>query len=479
MPMLPWVEKYRPRHMKDIINQRNAVQKVNDWVRSWIGGMPKKKALLLAGPPGSGKTSTVYALANDYGFEVIELNASDERTVEKIKRYIGAAYTLDVFRRRRKLIFLDEADNIESSGAREIAKLIERARNPIIMAANYYWKVPKEIRSRAEIVEYKRLTQRDIQTALYRILKIEGIFVPKEVVREIAKRANGDLRAAINDLQTVVSGGVEDASEVLAYRDVEKSVFQVLGTIFATDNVKRARMASWNLDMMPNELLLWIDENIPYVYPKPEDIAAAYEALSRADIYLARAQRTGNYGLWKYATDMMAAGVAVAGIKKKGFLRFYPPKTIKLLTESKVERSLRDSVLRKIMKEMHMAKLEALETLNILRAIFENNPDMAAHFVVFLDLDLKEVEFIAGDREKAGIIWGKSMNIEKRLKERGELEEHVMLAVEEAEEEEEISEEELEKAEEEMETVEEEKEEEKAEKPKKGKQATLFDFLKK
>ncbi len=477
--MLPWVEKYRPRHMKDIINQRNAVQKVNDWVRSWIGGMPKKKALLLAGPPGSGKTSTVYALANDYGFEVIELNASDERTVEKIKRYIGAAYTLDVFRRRRKLIFLDEADNIESSGAREIAKLIERARNPIIMAANYYWKVPKEIRSRAEIVEYKRLTQRDIQTALYRILKIEGIFVPKEVVREIAKRANGDLRAAINDLQTVVSGGVEDASEVLAYRDVEKSVFQVLGTIFATDNVKRARMASWNLDMMPNELLLWIDENIPYVYPKPEDIAAAYEALSRADIYLARAQRTGNYGLWKYATDMMAAGVAVAGIKKKGFLRFYPPKTIKLLTESKVERSLRDSVLRKIMKEMHMAKLEALETLNVLRAIFENNPDMAAHFVVFLDLDLKEVEFIAGDREKAGIIWGKSMNIEKRLKERGELEEHVMLAVEEAEEEEEISEEELEKAEEEMETVEEEKEEEKAEKPKKGKQATLFDFLKK
>ncbi len=477
--MLPWVEKYRPRHMKDIINQRNAIQKVNDWVRSWIGGMPKKKALLLAGPPGSGKTSTVYALANDYGFEVIELNASDERTVEKIKRYIGAAYTLDVFRRRRKLIFLDEADNMESSGAREIAKLIERARNPIIMAANYYWKVPKEIRSRAEIVEYKRLTQRDIQTALYRILKIEGIFVPKEVVREIAKRANGDLRAAINDLQTVVSGGVEDASEVLAYRDVEKSVFQVLGTIFATDNVKRARMASWNLDMMPNELLLWIDENIPYVYPKPEDIAAAYEALSRADIYLARAQRTGNYGLWKYATDMMAAGVAVAGIKKKGFLRFYPPKTIKLLTESKVERSLRDSVLRKIMKEMHMAKLEALETLNVLRAIFENNPDMAAHFVVFLDLDLKEVEFIAGDREKAGIIWGKSMNIEKRLKERGELEEHVMLAVEEAEEEEEISEEELEKAEEEMETVEEEKEEEKVEKPKKGKQATLFDFLKK
>lgn len=482
--MLPWVEKYRPRHMKDIINQKNAVQKVNDWIREWIGGTPKKKALLLAGPPGSGKTSTVYALANDYGFEVIELNASDERTLEKIKRYIGAAYTLDVFGRRRKLIFLDEADNMESSGAREIAKLIERAQNPIIMAANYYWKVPREIRNKAVIVEYKRLTRRDIQTALYRILKVEGIFVPKEIIAEIAKRASGDLRAAINDLQTVVSGGVEDAAEVLAYRDVEKSVFQVLGTIFATDNVKKARMASWNLDMMPNELLLWIDENIPYVYPKPADMARAYEALSRADIYLARAQRTGNYGLWKYATDMMSAGVAVAGIKKKGFLRFYPPKTIKLLTESKEERSLRDSILRKVMKEMHMAKLEAIETVRIFRAIFENNPEVAAHIAVFLDLGDKEIEFLAGDKEKAAKIKGRMLGIHRKLKERGELEEHVRVAAGKVPEEEaggEISEEELEKAEEEMEAVEEEpKESGKVDKPrKKGKQATLFDFLKK
>ncbi|WP_456454074.1 replication factor C large subunit [Thermococcus sp.] len=480
--MLPWVEKYRPRHMKDIINQKSAVQKVNDWIRGWLGGTPKKKALLLAGPPGSGKTSTVYALANDYGFEVIELNASDERTLEKIKRYIGAAYTLDVFGRRRKLIFLDEADNMESSGAREIAKLIERAQNPIIMAANYYWKVPREIRNKAVIVEYKRLTRRDIQTALYRILKVEGIFVPKEIIAEIARRASGDLRAAINDLQTVVSGGVEDAAEVLAYRDVEKSVFQVLGTIFATDNVKKARMASWNLDMMPNELLLWIDENIPYVYPKPEDIAAAYEALSRADIYLARAQRTGNYGLWKYATDMMSAGVAVAGVKKKGFLRFYPPKTIKLLTESKEERSLRDSILRKIMKEMHMAKLEAIETMRIFRSIFEGNPEVAAHIAVFLDLGDKELEFLAGDKEKAAKIKGRMLGIHRKLKERGELEEHVRVAAgrKSAEKAEPGDEEEIEKAEEEMEAIEEKKEEGQTDKPKKkGKQATLFDFLKK
>jgi len=486
---VPWVEKYRPRRLGELINQTKALGQVKAWIEAWLrGSPPKKKALILAGPPGTGKTATVYAIAREYGFEIIELNASDERTYEKVERYVQAAYTLDILGKRRKLIFLDEADNMEPSGAREIAKLIDRARNPIIMSANHYWEVPREIRNKAQIVEYKRLTQRDIIKGLVRILHAEGLTVPKEVLYEIAKRANGDLRAAINDLQTVVSGGIEDAVDVLAYRDTEKSVFQALAQLFATDNAKKAKLVVLGVDMFPHELLQWIDENLPYVYYKPEDIARAYEALSRADIYLGRAQRTGNYGLWKYATDMMTAGVAVAGVKRKGFVRIYPPRTIKLLTESKTERGLRDSVLRKIMKEMHMAKLEALETLNVLKAIFEYNPDMAAHFVVYLDLDLKEVEFIVGDREKARTIWGKSMNIEKRLKERGELEEHVRVAAERGEEkveqekeveeeaEEEISEEELEKAEEEMEAVEESGERIDKSK-KKGKQATLFDFL--
>jgi replication factor C large subunit len=487
--MLPWVEKYRPRRLVEIVNQEKALEKVKAWIESWFHGTPKTKALLLAGPPGSGKTTTVYALANEYKFEVIELNASDDRTFGKIERYLNAAYTMDVFGRRRKLIFLDEADNIEPSGAREIAKLIDKARNPIIMSANRYWEVPLEIRNKAEIVEYKRLTQRDILKALLRIVKAEGIFVPKEVLQEIAKRARGDLRAAINDLQNLVSGGVEDAELVLAYRDVEKSIFEALGMIFATDNAKRAKMALMNLDNTPDEVLLWIEENIPYVYYKPEDIARAYEAISRADIYLGRATRTGNYGLWKYAIDMMTAGVAVSGVKKKGFLRFYPPKTLKMLRDTKEERSIRDSIVKKIMKEMHMSKLEAIETMQIFKAIFANNPDVAAHIAVFLDLGDKEIEFLTEDKEKAAKIKGKMLAIHRKLKEtKTELEVRIETIKEEEVEEKAIEEEEEEIPEESGEELEEvgikeveEKEEQpaKKEKEKKAKQATLFDFLKK
>ncbi len=497
---IPWVEKYRPKRLREIVNQRRALEKVEAWIKQWFHGRPKKKALLLAGPPGSGKTTTVYALANEYKFEVIELNASDERTFEKIRRYLDAAYTMDIFGRRRKLIFLDEVDNIEPSGAHEIAKLIDRARNPIIMAANKYWEVPAEIRNKAEVVEYKRLTQREIMQALFRIIKAEGIFVPKEIVAEIAKRASGDLRAAINDLQTVVAGGIEDAKEVLAYRDVEKTVFQALGLIFGSDNTKRAKMAMWNLDMTPDELLLWVDENIPYVYYKPEDIAEAYDAISRADIYLGRAKRSGNYGLWKYAIDMMTAGVAVSGVKKKGFLKFYPPKTLRMLRDTKEERGIRDSIIKKIMKQMHMSKLEAIETMQIFKTIFENNLDVAAHIAVFLDLGDKEIEFLAGDKEKATKIKGKTLSIHRKLKKAGiEIKEEPPKEVEEEKIEEgheeetaEVESEEVSEEEKESEEIEKEIEEaewEKEEKPKKeekidkakkkGKQATLFDFLKK
>ncbi|RLF81265.1 replication factor C large subunit [Thermococci archaeon] len=478
--MLPWVEKYRPKRLVDIVNQEKALEKVKAWIESWFHGTPKKKALLLAGPPGSGKTTTVYALANEYKFEVIELNASDERTFGKIERYLNAAYTMDVFGRRRKLIFLDEADNIEPSGAKEIAKLIDKARNPIIMSANKYWEVPLEIRNKAEIVEYKRLSQRDILKALFRIIKAEGIFVPKEVLQEIAKRAKGDLRAAINDLQNLVSGGTEDAELVLAYRDVEKSIFEALGTIFATDNAKRAKMALMNLDNTPDEVLLWIEENIPYVYYKPEDIARAYEAISRADIYLGRATGTGNYGLWKYAIDMMTAGVAVSGVKKKGFIRFYPPKTLKMLRDSKEERSIRESIVKKIMKEMHMSKLEAIETMQIFKAIFVNNLDVAAHIAVFLDLGDKEIEFLTGDKEKVAKIKGKMLSIHRKLKEtKTELEVRIEEIKAETVEEEAIGEEsEEEEKEEEIEEAKEKEQPAKEEKEKKVKQVTLFDFMK-
>jgi len=133
---------------------------------------------------------------------------------------------------------------------------------------------------------------------------------------------------------------------------------------------------------------------------------------------------------------------------------------------------------------MHMSMLEAIETMQIFKTIFENNLDVAAHIAVFLDLGDREIEFLAGDKEKAAKIKGKTLSIHRKLK-KVEKEEHEK-SEEEFKEEHvtEIPEEESEEVEEEIGEAEGENEE-KPEKPekidkakKKGKQATLFDFLK-
>ena len=159
------------------------------------------------------------------------------------------------------------------------------------------------------------------------------------------------------------------------------------------------------------------------------------------------------------------------------------------MRDTKEERSIRDSIVKKIMKGMHMSKLEAIETMQIFKSIFSSNLYVASHIAVFLELGDKEIEFLTEDKEKVGKIKGKMLSIHRKLKEvKTELEvkvEEVMEKIERVEEE--ARETEEVEGEVEIEEPEESKEEEldskdqitEEKKDKKGKQVTLFDFLKK
>src|SRR3972149_2885674 len=151
--MAAWVERYRPQRLKDVAGNPGAVEALTSWIEGWKGGMPEKRAVLLYGPAGTGKTSVAHAMAKDRGYDSIELNASDTRTKGVIDRIVGAASSLATLdpAKVRKVLILDEVDGIhgkwDHGGLAALKGWVKESLHPMVLIANDPWKLPKEFRA--------------------------------------------------------------------------------------------------------------------------------------------------------------------------------------------------------------------------------------------------------------------------------------------------------------------------------------------
>lgn len=408
---IPWVIKYRPRRIDEVVNQDQAKDILVPWFRQWASGrIPPKRAALLYGPPGVGKTSLVEAIANEMGFEMVELNASDYRRASEIRRTVGVA----AFRRplwgRGVVILLDEIDGIspreDAGGLQELLRIIPETHNPIVMTANDPWKDQlRPLRELALLVEFRQLSKTDIIALLERICRLEGLLCDREALAYIAERAEGDVRAAINDLQAVAEGygkiTLSLVKEVVRGRDKKVALWRTLGEVFYGRYAWAVKRAVSNSEEDYETLMAWINDNIPAKYQHPEDLFRAYEALSRASLFLNRAKYGGDWSLLSYVFDLMGPGVAFARKHQHARGRYSYPQRIKLLAQLREVREARERLAERLAERLLTSKsVVKREILPFLFVIFREAPTPipAASLAISYGMSEREVKLLAGSR---------------------------------------------------------------------------------
>ncbi|KAF2840293.1 P-loop containing nucleoside triphosphate hydrolase protein [Patellaria atrata CBS 101060] len=207
---LPWVEKYRPIVLDDIVGNTETIERLKIIAKD--GNMPH---VIISGMPGIGKTTSILCLARQllgdaYKEAVLELNASDERGIDvvrnRIKGFAQKKVTLPPG--RQKLIILDEADSMTSGAQQALRRTMEiySATTRFAFACNQSNKIIEPLQSRCAILRYSRLTEGQIRKRLMQICEAEDVKHNDDGIAALVFSAEGDMRQAINNLQSTSAG---------------------------------------------------------------------------------------------------------------------------------------------------------------------------------------------------------------------------------------------------------------------------------
>ncbi|MCU4801391.1 replication factor C large subunit [Halobacteria archaeon HArc-gm2] len=403
--MTDWTEKYRPSTLAEVRGNDKARDKLKEWADSWEN---HRKAVIVHGAPGIGKTSAAHALANDMGWPTIELNASDSRTKDVIERVAGEAAksgTLTEGGAGRRLVVMDEADNIHGNadrgGSRAVTSLVKEAGQPMILIANEFYDMGNGLRNSCEDIEFRDVGKRSIVPVLRDILRQEDVTFDDDALTQIAEMNDGDLRGAVKDLQALADGKEHLAADdvVTSERDKSEGIFDYLDEVIKTAGAEEALKSSYDVDETPDDLINWIEDNMPKDYEGAE-LAKAYGFLANADRWLGRVRATQNYTFWKYAGDNMTAGVAASRDgKKSGWTRYGPPSYWSKLGRSKGTRNTRDHIAQQIAAvngvSMRTARRDVMPFLATMTHHCKNR-ELTVAMAAQYDMEASHVSFVTG-----------------------------------------------------------------------------------
>ena len=208
---LPWVEKYRPRRLDDVVGNEETIERLKLIAKD--GNMPH---MIISGLPGIGKTTSIHCLAYEllgddyYQQATLELNASDDRGIDVVRNRIKqfAQTKIKLPPGRHKIIILDEADSMTPGAQQALRRTMEIYSNTtrFAFACNQSLKIIEPLQSRCAILRYNKLADDQVLTRLLEVSAAENVKFNSEGLQALIFTAEGDMRQAINNLQSTVAG---------------------------------------------------------------------------------------------------------------------------------------------------------------------------------------------------------------------------------------------------------------------------------
>jgi replication factor C large subunit len=402
---LLWVEKYRPKKIEDIIGNEEAKATFVEWLKT---KRRSKKAVLLYGPPGVGKTALVNAASREFGFTIIEMNASDtrsEKAINAIAKPATSYVALDNFttsqtQGKGNLLFLDEVDGIagneDRGGVGAIIKIVEEARTPVIMAANDPdVEKLRPLKKVCLLVRFQQIRIPLVIALLQKICLLEHVNAEFEALERIAQNSRGDVRSAINDLQSLSEENhtltLQDTL-MLSSRNKDISMDDTLRGFFTAKSIAEVSSLLSYSNVDYDDFLLSVSDNLPRRYTDPTELATAYDFISQADMFRGRIG-TEYWHLLKYFFNSLSQAAAVNPQSYKPFEFISPPIRIITLFWTKGKRTMLDGICGKIGAQCHVShSIAKHDFVPFVKMILQKQK--ASPLIVWFKFTPEEVDFL-------------------------------------------------------------------------------------
>ena len=321
MITMMWSEKYRPKSVQEMVGNEDARLVAIKWLTGWASG---SRPLLLVGPPGTGKTTLVHALAKQFDYDMIEMNASDIRNKEALQARITPIFQNTANLVGKKImLFLDEVDGVsgreDTGGIDTLVNLIKEPTVPVIMAANKKSLKIMKLAKACKIIPFSPVPPSLLLLFLDHILQTEAVELGSDDKVSIIDNSRGDIRSLLNGAQSLAAGyhtvsnkdivDVDIADAISGYFNAHTLTQAIQFIIRAEASYPDPRYRMISPDERRKDMLSALFSSIVSSKIEHSDLALLLDLLSKTDMIVGRANASREWHLLKYVNILLATGL--------------------------------------------------------------------------------------------------------------------------------------------------------------------------